>query len=215
MVVSASRRTDIPAFFNEWFLSRMKQGHVVVKNPFNPQMKRRISLKSRDVEVFIFWTRWPRPFFPSLDYLDQMRIPYYLMITINNYPRLLEPDRPTMVEIGSSLTELASRIGKERIIWRYDPIILSPLTDLSFHKSNFRRLTRLVAGRSRRVIVSYIDLYRKVTRRFHKMGFEYTESQRHTPQWLELNDYLLEETTAAGLELQTCAEPAAVVSSSR
>jgi hypothetical protein len=207
MVISASRRTDIPAFFNDWFLSSMKRGHVVVRNPYNYSQQRTISLSPSDVGAFVFWTRWPLPFFSSLDYLDRKHIPYYIMITINNYPRILEPDTPPVEKLGPVLDELASRIGPERIIWRYDPIVLSAETNLSFHKVNFDRLLRLTAGKCERVITSYLDLYRKVRKRFEKIGFVPEVPQRGTSEWIDLNHHLAAAAEGAGLQIQSCAEP--------
>ena len=207
MVISASRRTDIPAFFNDWFLTRMEKGHVLVKNPYNHSQQRRVSLSSSDVDAFVFWTRWPLPFFTSLDYLDKKNIPYYMMITINNYPRILEPDTPGIESLSPVLDELASRIGPERVIWRYDPIVLSGDTDISFHKANFDRLLSLTTGKCGRVITSYVDLYRKVRRRFSKIGFTPQEPQRGTPEWGDLNGHLAEAAEGAGMQIQSCAEP--------
>jgi len=207
MIISASRRTDIPAFFNDWFSERLRRGTVWVSHPFNPRLGREVSLSPRDVDAYVFWTRWPRPFFPSLDRIERQGIPYYFLISLTDYPALLEPDTPSLNRMKAVLGELRERIGRCRIVWRYDPIVVSSITNLAYHKTHFPRLAGVMAGFCERVIVSYLDRYGKVTARLKRTGIDTDSAFCDPSRLLELNHRLLETAVASGLEIQSCAEP--------
>ncbi len=178
----------------------------MVQNPYRPAYKREVSLKKEDVDALIFWSRYPEPFSCCLDMIDQKNIPYYFMLTINNYPGFLEPHSVDLKSILESIKELNKRIGQSRIIWRYDPIIISEETPVTFHKNNFQMLAGLIAPFARRVIISFVDFYRKVNSRFKKIGF-IPEEIREDPDKLEdLISFLMEIARNYGLEIQTCAE---------
>ena len=206
MILSVSRRSDIPAFYGNWFLDRLKKGTVVVANPFNPNTRRNISLKKEDVEAFVFWTRNPFPFFPCLDFIDKLGIPYYFLITLNDYPAYLEPMTPDRETAVSAVKKLYDRIGKGRIIWRYDPIILSSDTPIGFHKRNFSLIARLVSRFSFRVIISFLDWYPKVLRRFKQANLIVEDIRKFPEKYDETAEFLQIEAARHGLEIQSCAE---------
>jgi hypothetical protein len=207
MIVSASRRCDLPAFQGEGFMAALRAGQIEVANPFHPGQGRRVSLKRGDVDAFVFWTRDPRPFFRHLDEIDRGSYPYYFLITVTGYPRLLEPDVPTADEAAAFCRELAARIGRRRVIWRYDPVIFTPLTGPSFHQDNFRRLAALLAPFSFRVIVSLFDPYAKALRRLRKAGIDAAAAAGTPGQQAGLLERFAAVAAAAGLEIQSCAEP--------
>ncbi len=122
MIISASRRTDIPAFYAEWFMQRIRAGYCTVPNPFNRGQVSTISLAPEDVDAIVFWTRFPRPLLPHLDELDRCGYRYYFQFTLLDYPRSLETHRPDVRQAVEAFRTLAERIGPERVIWRYDPI---------------------------------------------------------------------------------------------
>lgn len=206
MIISASRRTDIPAFFSDWFLQHLKEGSVEVKNPFNPSVRKIVSLKEQDVSAFVFWTRNPLPFFPCLDYLDKKGIPYYFLITINNYPKFLEPGVPDLEKTEIFLKRLSERIGSSRIIWRYDPIIISEELSVKYHKQCFSKLIKMIHPFSQQVIISFVDLYKKVETRFKKNGFQVSDIQEKSAEAEELMDYFQTLTGKYRLEWQSCAQ---------
>ena len=117
-IVSASRRTDIPAFYAEWMVRRLKEGYCTVPNPFNRDQATRISLKPEDVDAIIFWTRNPRPLMPYLDELDSRGYRYYFQFTILEYPRELDLKSPPAATAVEAFRELAGRLGPGRVIWR-------------------------------------------------------------------------------------------------
>lgn len=208
MIVSVSRRCDIPAFQAEWFMASLRAGEVTVNNPFRPRQARRVSLNANDVDAFVFWSRDPRPLLCHLAEIERGGYPYYFLITMNGYPRLLEPDVPTTDETTAFSRELSARIGRRRMVWRYDPVIFTPATDISFHLDNFSRLAGLMAPFTSRVIVSFFDPYVKALRRLLKAGIDAGMAGGSSEQQVALLARLAAIASATGLEIQSCAEPA-------
>jgi hypothetical protein len=208
MIVSASRRSDIPAFHGPWFMKCLRQGEVVVRNPFRPAQAKTISLKKQDVAAFVFWSRDPRLFMEHLPEIERGGYPYYFLITITAYPRLLEPLTPLTEEAVLFFKELAGRIGRRRVIWRYDPVIFTDQTDFDFHVRNFSRLADLFAQFTAQVIVSFFDPYPKGLRRLRKAGIDAGSAAGSPEQQSDLLAGFAEIAAGAGLEIQSCAEAA-------
>ncbi|RLB32999.1 MAG: hypothetical protein DRH11_10100, partial [Deltaproteobacteria bacterium] len=165
MIISASRRTDIPAFYATWFLNRVRQGYCFVPNPFNFSQIAHISLKPEDVEVIAFWTRNPLPLLPYLKELDERGFRYYFLYTVMKNPRQLDPGSPSIDVSLESFKQLAQTIGPEKVIWRYDPIVFTSLTGLEYHKSAFQSIAGALKGLTRQVVISTVSLYRKSAKR--------------------------------------------------
>jgi len=169
MIISASRRTDIPALYGEWFINRIKEGYFYSQNPFNKNQVKIINISPDNVEAIVFWTKNPKPFFKYLKSLDDLGYNYYFHYTINNYPKLLEPNLPAIEDRIDSFLNLSSILGKKRVIWRYDPIIYSNLTDEIFHANNLNHLYNLLSEYTERMIISFFDPYYKVNNRLKKI----------------------------------------------
>jgi hypothetical protein len=169
MIVSASRRTDIPAFYAEWMVRRIREGYCDVPNPVNRAQASRISLRPEDVDAIVFWTRNPRPLMPYLDELDGRGYRYYFQFTVLGYPRELDPKSPSVTTAVEAFHALAERLGPRRMIWRYDPIVFTGITLPTFHQENFQRLAESLRGHTRRVVVSIMDMYRKIEKRLKKL----------------------------------------------
>lgn len=207
MIISASRRTDIPAFYSDWFMKRIREGYCLTVNPFNRKQISRIPLLPQDVDVIIFWTKNARPLLPHLEELDALGYRYLFHYTINAYPQALEPGVPPISETLATIEALAKHIGPERIIWRYDPIILTATTDLNYHTRHFRELAHAVACNTRRVMVSFLDLYRKAEFNLRKLAVPEYALIKPEEFELEILASALSETAAHfGLEIFTCAE---------
>ncbi|HPU75793.1 MAG TPA: DUF1848 family protein, partial [Bacillota bacterium] len=157
MIISASRRTDIPAFYTKWFMNRIRQGSCVVVNPFNSSQRYCVDLAPDAVDAIVFWSKNPAPLIPHLGELDDMGYRYYFQLTICNYPRDIEQYLPPLPERIATAVELARRIGPRRVIWRYDPIIISSRTDAQFHRREFASLASALEGSTTRVVVSLMD----------------------------------------------------------
>ncbi len=165
MIVSVSRRTDIPALYSQWFMNRMRQGWCLVPNPFNPNQVSWVSLSTAEVDAFVFWSRNPRPLMRHLDELDDMGCRYYFLFTLIGYPDRIDPGSPRQDLSIRTFQELSARVGPERVIWRYDPIVLSSLSGTGFHESNFRLLARELKGATGRSVISFVEPYRKARAR--------------------------------------------------
>jgi len=134
MFIGASRRTDIPAFYSEWFMNKIEIGFCKTINPFNAKQIKTVSLKPKDVDAIVFWTKNPEPMLKYINKLENIGYRYYFQFTLNDYPKELEPKVPIVTERIATFKKLSEMIGKQRVIWRYDPIIFSNVTDLNYHK---------------------------------------------------------------------------------
>jgi hypothetical protein len=206
MIVSASRRSDIPAFHSAWFMEQFRRGEVKVRNPFHPAREKRVSLKKQDVAAFVFWSRDPRPLMEHLAEIEGGGYPSYFLITVTGYPRLLEPHCPRIEEAVVFFRELAGRIGRSRIIWRYDPVIFTEQTDFAFHVHNFSELATLLSPFAFRAVVSFFDPYPKVLRRLRKAGIDAGAAAGTPEQQAALLGSFAAVAAASGLEIQSCAE---------
>jgi len=168
-IISASRRTDIPAFHSEWFMRRIREGWVEYKNPFGGAVYR-VSLLPEDVRAIVFWTRNSAPLRPHLDELDAMGYHYYVHFTITGLPSQLEPCSPTKNAAIGELRALSDRLGAKRVLWRYDPILDSDRSPLADLREVFARLARDLSGYTERCYISFADLYGKAVRRMSQAG---------------------------------------------
>ncbi len=170
MIISASRRTDIPAFFPQWFSECLSAGYAEVANPFNPSQIRRVSLLPEDVDGFVFWTKYPLPFFSCLDTLERQGFEYYFQFTLTPYPAEIEPGVPNKPTVTSIFKKLSNRLGPARIIWRYDPVLISPVFTPEYHLREFDNLCRRLEGHTLKVIVSFFQPYRKCLKMTISLG---------------------------------------------
>ena len=169
MIISASRRTDIPAFFGEWFKNRIEAGYFYRINPYNPSQVKGFSLHPEDVDAFIFWTKNPRPFFKYLDLIEKMGFNYIFHFTLNDYPSVFEPGVPSVLQRLDDFKELSDRIGPKRIVWRYDPVVLSSLTPVAYHIEKVAGIAQELSGYTRRLVISFLDFYSKVRRNLDQL----------------------------------------------
>ena len=169
MIISVSRRTDIPALYARWFMNRVRAGYCTVPNPINPRQVARVSLKPEDVDVFVFWTRNPRPMLTYLAELNARGYHYYFQHTLLNNPPELDPGSPSLELSLRTFEALSGIIGADRIIWRYDPIVISNITDVSFHIENYARICESLRGSSHRSVISILDFYKKTQKRLKRL----------------------------------------------
>ena len=164
MIVSASRRTDIPAFYSRWFFNRLREGYVLVRNPAAPRRISRISLGPEDVDGIVFWTKNPAPMLDKLDLLREYA--YYFQFTLTPYGREVESGLPSKNQvILPAFQRLADKVGPERVIWRYDPIFLSRTYTLDHHLRTFEKMARRLAPFTNKCIISFLDYYHDTARK--------------------------------------------------
>lgn len=210
MIISASRRTDIPAFYAEWFMRRIRAGYCEVPNPFNRKQATFISLKPEDVDVIVFWTRSPKPLLPFFPELDQRGFRYYVQYTLLNNPPELDPHVPRLESALRTFRELAGQIGPQKVIWRYDPIVFSPKTDASFHQRSYRQIAEALRGATLRSVISVVDPYRKTQKRLDDLARQGLEVLAYTgqafPGFADLMRSLAQIAQDNGMEIVSCAE---------
>lgn len=211
MIISASRRTDIPAFFGDWFLHRIKEGFFYSVNPMNPKQVRAVSLKPQDVDAIVFWTKNPRPFIKHLSFLDERGYRYYFHFTLNDYPRLLEPRVPRVEERIEAFRELSRLLGRKRVIWRYDPIIISSLTPEQYHLEKINALAESLEGCTERLVISFVHYYAKVQKRLRPLAekhrLRFTDPARwEFPRLLDFAAAIGRIGRDQGLQVFTCAQ---------
>lgn len=170
MIVSASRRTDIPAFYGEWLLHRLREGYVLVRNPFNPRQVARVSLDPQVVDCLVFWTKNPAPLLPLLDEIDRLGHRYYFHYTVTACDRSLERNLPAKTERLTVFRRLAERIGPERVLWRFDPILLTREQGPEAVLREFADLARTLQACTRQCTISFVSLYRKCKRNLRGIG---------------------------------------------
>lgn len=207
MIISASRRTDIPAFYSEWFMNRMREGFLLTRNPFNSNQVRRVSLRPEDVDVFVFWTRNPDKLVPFLPEIDSQGYRYYFQYTITGYPRSVERSVPKPHRAIETFVHLSKKIGPERIVWRYDPILLSSILPLDEHKRLFSKIAGMLEGYTYRVVISFADFYEKTEKNLKRVeGLIYSDITEKKDKLFDLSAYMSRVAASHGMEIKSCAE---------
>lgn len=203
MIISASRRTDIPAFYAGWFIQRLREGYCLVSNPFNPQQVQRVSLLPDDVDAVVFWTKDPRPIMAHLSEIA-LRHRFCFQYTLNPYDRLFEPGVPALPDRVGAFRSLSARVGRERVIWRYDPIIVSAATPPGYHLRQFGMLAHELKGFTERVHISFVDAYRRASAALSSLGVR-TDLQPDEIRIIAQG--IAEQAADCGMEVFSCAEP--------
>ena len=201
MIISASRRTDIPTYYSEWFFNRLREGYVLVRNPMNARQISRISLSPEAVDGIVFWTKNPVPMLSRLGELEPY--PYYFQFTLTAYGRDVEPNLPGKNGVLiPAFQELSRMAGRERVVWRYDPIFLSDRYTVEYHCRYFRVLAAKLGEYTEKCTVSFLDFYRSTARNMRSLHIrEMTAAQQR-----EMMERLSEIAGEYGLYIDTCSE---------
>lgn len=162
MIVSASRRTDIPCWYTPWLMERLRAGYVLTRNPMNAGQISRVTLTPDVVDCIVFWSKDPAPLLAQLDAIDRMGYLYYFQFTLTPYGRDLERVLRSKAEIAETFIALSKHVGRERIVWRYDPVILHDHYTLNWHKEQFHHLCQRLSAYTDTVTISFVDLYSKL-----------------------------------------------------
>jgi hypothetical protein len=164
MIISASRRTDIPAYYSEWFLNRLKEKFVYVRNPMNMRQVSEINLNPELVDCIVFWSKNPKT---MIDKLKSNSTPlkdycYYFQFTLNPYGPDVEARLPSKTEIIETFKRLSDMIGPQKVIWRYDPILINSKYSTAYHVDKFGKFAFALKGYTEKVTFSFIDFYKKI-----------------------------------------------------
>ena len=198
MIINTGQRTDIPAFYSQWFSNRLREGCVCVRNPYSPQQVSRYRLDPSVVDVIGFCTKNPAPMFPYLELLRDYG--QYWFITITPYGRDIEPNVPDKHRLLDDFRALSDRVGVNSIGWRFDPVFLSERYTTDYHLRAFEQIASKLEGSTKTVVISFIDLYPKVRRIFPEAQ-QVTKAQRMT-----LGKAIIEIAAAHGMTVKPCAE---------
>jgi hypothetical protein len=200
MIISASRRTDIPAFFSDWFFYRIKEKYVYVRNPINIHQVSRINLAPDVVDCIVFWSKNPQPMLEKLDCLNDYM--YYFQFTLNAYNADIEQNLPALSERIQTFKKLSDCLGRQRVIWRYDPILLTRQYTPKWHMETYAFLAEELSPYTEQCIFSFVTPYSSL--------LKIMQTQRiHIPapeDKLALAKALSDIARSHGLTLHTCAE---------
>lgn len=160
MILSASRRTDIPNYYSEWFFNRIKDGYVYVRNPMNVHQVSKIDINPETVECIVFWTKNPEPMLNRLEELAPYH--YYFQFTLTGYGKDMECHVPHKRErIIPIFQELSKKTGMQKVIWRYDPVIFTKKYTPEYHLKAFEQIAAALRGYTEKCVISFVDLYAK------------------------------------------------------
>jgi len=213
MIISASYKTDIPTFYGEWFINRLRAGFCKTVNSYNKHVIQ-VSLRPENVNGIVFWTKNIGPFLKHLPVVQAIGIPFVIQHTINGYPRILEHsvvDSATSVE---NVRRVVDCYGQKTCVWRYDTVLMTSLTDLDFHLATFSALAKKLEGSTDEVVVSFGHIYKKTLRNMDisakENGFTWRDPD---DEWKRnLISQLVEIASAHRMSLTICSQPQYVVS---
>lgn len=204
VIISASRSTDIPAFYSDWLVNRVKQGFVKWTNPFNGVP---LYVSFDKARLFVFWTKNPKPMLDKLDFFDDRGLNYYFQFTLNDYDaERLEPGVPPAESRIETFISLSRRLGKERVVWRFDPLLLTETISVGDLLRKVEKIGNALASYTSRLVFSFADIsaYAKVSKNLASAGIkarEFSGEEMH-----EFAKGLSEFNRHWELKLGTCAE---------
>ncbi len=202
MIISSSRRTDIPAFYSDWFFDKINRGFVYVINPFNFKQVSKILLNPDTVDCFVFWTKDAAPLLNKLHILDEEGYKYYFQFTITPYDTDIEPGIRDKNEIIHTFIQLSDMIGREKVIFRYDPILLSGKYTKAYHYARFEGMCNKLHGSTEKCVISFLDMYAKTKRNTRDLGLlDINEEDIY-----EMGARLADIAGSYGLAIAACAE---------
>jgi Domain of unknown function (DUF1848) len=212
MLISASYKTDIPTFYGEWFMNRLRQGYCKVVNAYNNRISR-VSLDCQSVDAIVFWTKNVGPFLKQLPEIDSLGYPFVVQHTVNNYPRALETSVVDADRAVSHIQSISRQYGASVCVWRYDTIVFSSLTPFTFHLTNFAELATKLSGHVDEVVISTAHVYKKTRRNLDlaakELGFTWVDPEIELKKRLvaELADIAMSQK----IQLTVCSQPELIV----
>jgi len=200
MIISASRRTDIPALYPDWFINRLKAGFLLTRNPLNRTQISQINLAPDKVDCIVFWTKNPQPIFKYLNYLNSYY--YYFHFTLTPYNSTIEINLPDKKRLLDFFKKLSDIIGPERIIWRYDPVFYTEYFNYSTHLQYFEDIASNLSGYTEKCIYSFLTVYKKCEKNMKSIKF----CRPPVEDIIKLSEGFARISESAGIKLQTCAD---------
>lgn len=201
MILSVSRRTDIPAFYSKWFMERLRAGFVMVRNPMNYHQVSQVPISPDVVDCIVFWTKNP---LPLMKYIDEIKRQYqfYFQYTLNAYERDVEESLPQLKAKMQAFRQLAEQVGPERVIWRYDPIFISDKYTVDWHCQEFSRIADNLRGYTESCVFSFLDMYPKIKTNIKGLNMRSPSGEEIE----KISKYFADVARTCNLTLKTCAE---------
>ncbi len=201
MILSVSRRTDIPNYYSDWFIARIKDGFLYVRNPMNVHQISKIDLSPEVIDCIVFWTKNPVNMIEKLE--DLQKYMYYFQFTLTGYGKDIEPNLPNKrEELIPTFKRLSEKIGKERVIWRYDPILISKRYTINYHLKAFEQIASSLADYTEKVVISFVDLYSKTQRNTRELDIRQITKE----EMIEVAGEMARIASKYNLIIETCAE---------
>ena len=201
MIISASRRTDIPTYFFKWFVKRLEEGFVLVRNPINASQVSKINLSPEYIDCIVFWTKNPYPALSDLDKLSAYM--YYFQFTLTSYGQEVEVNVPHKnARVIDTFKRLSEKIGRDRVIWRYDPILLSDRYTMEYHFDHFGEIALKLKDYTCKCTISFIDEYAKIRNDMARLNISTLTFKEKTDMAARLSKIAHE----LGLSIDACAE---------
>ena len=200
MIIQTGNRTDIPAFYSQWFTNRLREGFVLARNPFNPVSVTRYRLDPSVVDLIVFCTKNPGPLLRQGDWDLLNRYHQYWFVTITPYGKDIEPNVPEKTEVMESFRSLSRIVGADCMCWRYDPILIDEIWTVERHIKEFSAMCRKLEGSTHTCVISFIDLYEKVRRNFPQARTVPFETQ------MDLTASLVKIAARHGMIIKPCGE---------
>ena len=205
LVISASRATDIPAFHSKWFMNRLRAGYCLWENAFNAKQQQYIAFEK--CKVIVFWSKNPQPLMPYLLEIEERGYQYYFQYTLNDYEQEeLEPRIPKLAQRIAIFQKLSERIGKHRVIWRFDPIIMGNTLTVESVLERIQRLTEQLAPYTEKLVFSFLDLYKKTENNLKKVDPLLRPPNNDEMRQLAMGLVRINKSIPTPLVLATCAE---------
>lgn len=201
MILSVSRRTDIPAYYADWFYNRMKEGFLYVRNPMNAHQISRVELSPEVVDCIVFWTKNPLPMFERLDELGEYS--YYFQFTLTGYGKDMEPGLPDKRQVLiPAFQKLSEKLGAKRVIWRYDPILINGRYTAEYHLKAFEEIAGRLQGCTEKVVISFLDFYAKIRDSMTKLQVQELSEK----EMLNLAGQMVMAAGKYGMAVESCGE---------
>jgi hypothetical protein len=207
MIISASYKTDIPAFYGEWFINRLRAGYCMMLNPYNRRAYR-VDLTPEAADGFVFWTKNLGPFLSVLEEVHQRGYPFVVQYTITGYPRALESSVIDAQRAVEYFRQVAATYGPRVAVWRYDTIVFSSITPLDFHLRNFEHLAQALQGSTDEVVISFAQIYQKAKRNMNKAATQHNFTWEDPPDEVkhDLASKLAQIAQTYGMQISMCGQ---------
>lgn len=197
MIISASRRTDIPAYYAEWFINRLKEGYALIPNPRNPNRLGRVNLSPENVDCIAFWTKNPTAMLDKLWQLDSMGYSYYIQFTLTPYDKTIETNLPPKTDLLRAFLEMSKQIGTRRSVWRYDPVIVDIKHGVDWHIKHFAEMCESLHTHTERCVLSFVDPYKSLNNKYRILTHD---------EMIGIASGFSKIANKYGIALYTCAE---------